>query len=234
MSTAPGRGGPVDVGAVSPIAQDYVKAIWTATEWGDPPITTKALAARFGTSAANVSETMRRLAGQGLLEYERYRPVTLTPVGTRLAVAMVRRHRLIETFLVSVLGYDWDDVHDEAERLEHAATDALIERIDRHLGHPASDPHGDPIPDATGRTSRPADAVRLAEAPEGEHLVRRVSDAVSGHLALAARLDLRPGCVVTVARTSEGLAVRTGPGGTHPVMPELAEAIWVTPSGVSS
>ena len=120
----------MDVDTITPVAQDYLKAIWTATEWGGAPITTGALASRFGTSAANVTDTVRRLAAQGLVEYTPYRPVQLTEDGAAYAVAMVRRHRLIETFLVTALGYGWDEVHTEAERLEHAVSDTLVERID--------------------------------------------------------------------------------------------------------
>ncbi|PZQ39340.1 MAG: metal-dependent transcriptional regulator, partial [Phenylobacterium zucineum] len=122
---------------LTPIAQDYLKVIWSAVEWGEPPITTKALAERFATSQANVSGTMRRLQARGLVDYEPYKPVRLTELGLRLAIAMVRRHRLIETFLAETLGYGWEEVHDDAERLEHAASDRFLTRIDELLGHPA-------------------------------------------------------------------------------------------------
>ncbi|MDN5770546.1 MAG: metal-dependent transcriptional regulator, partial [Microlunatus sp.] len=151
----------VRVEEITTVAQDYLKVIWSATEWGGPAITTKDLAARFGTSQANVSETVKRLAGQNLVDYQPYKPVVLTPRGTVLALAMVRRHRLVETFLVTVLGYEWEEVHDEAERLEHAVSDTLIARIDQRLGHPTSDPHGDPIPAADGTVRRPDDTLQL-------------------------------------------------------------------------
>ena len=133
------------VDALSSVAQDYLKVIWSATEWGDPPITTKALAARLGTTPANVSETLRRLDSQGLVHYEPYRPARLSASGRRLALAMVRRHRLLEAFLAGMVGYSWDEVHDEAERLEHAVSDDFLDRIDALLGFPTHDPHGDPI-----------------------------------------------------------------------------------------
>ena len=146
---------------ITPVAQDYLKAIWSATEWGDAPLSTKSLAARMGTTAPNVTETVKRLAAQGLVEYQPYKPVTLTGKGCEHAIAMVRRHRLLESFLAASLGYSWDEVHAEAERLEHAASDELIERIDQMLGHPTHDPHGDPIPTPVGQRERPAHAVRL-------------------------------------------------------------------------
>jgi DtxR family Mn-dependent transcriptional regulator len=220
--------GDVDIDAITPVAQDYVKAIWAATEWGDPPITTKALASRFGTTPANVTDTMKRLSAQGLVDYEPYRPVALTEKGSRFAIAMVRRHRLLETFLVTTLGYRWDEVHDEAERLEHAATELLIDRIDALLGHPATDPHGDPIPDAEGRAVAPAGAVRLAEAAAGRHVVRRVSDADPATLTEAARLGIVPGAVIVVTQDPRGLVLETAAGRCR-VTPEIAAAAWATP-----
>ena len=104
------------------VGEDYLKAIWSATEWGRPPATVSSLATRFGTTRPTVSATLKRLADHGLLRHEPYRDIELTESGARLAIAMVRRHRLIETFLVDHLSYGWDQVHDEAERLEHAGT----------------------------------------------------------------------------------------------------------------
>lgn len=219
----------VGVDLISPVAQDYVKAIWSATEWGDPPITTKALAARFGTSPANVTETMRRLAAQGLITYEPYRPVRLTEAGSQLAVAMVRRHRLIETFLVTTLGYRWDEIHDEAERLEHAATELLIDRIDALLGHPTADPHGDPIPTADGHTHIAEGAVRLRDAGPGRHLVHRVSDADPADLGAATALGLTPGSIIDTHAGNDSLTVTTS-AGPQPVPGPLAASTWTTPA----
>lgn len=167
----------MDPSEITPVTQDYLKAIWSATEWGDAPITTTALAARFGTSAPNVTDTLKRLAAQGLVEHRPYKPVVLTPAGREYAVAMVRRHRLLETFLVEMVGYRWDEVHDEAERLEHAVSQTLIERIDDLLGHPRQDPHGDPIPAADGQTHLPVGTLLLADAPPGDYRIVRISDA---------------------------------------------------------
>ncbi|MCW5953393.1 MAG: metal-dependent transcriptional regulator [Propionibacteriaceae bacterium] len=188
-----------EVDALTPVAQDYLKVIWAATEWGEPPITTKGLAARFGTTQANVSDTVRRLAAQGLVSYEPYRPVALTERGVRLAMAMVRRHRLIECFLAEVLGYGWDEVHDEAERLEHAISDDFLARIDRLLGGPRFDPHGDPIPGPDGRLPTAAPAVLLRQAGPGRHLVARVSDADPEVLARLRSRGLVPGVVIDSA-----------------------------------
>ncbi|WP_028708385.1 metal-dependent transcriptional regulator [Propionicicella superfundia] len=180
------------VEALTPVVQDYLKVIWSATEWGDPPITTKRLAERFATTQANVSDTMRRLQAQGLVEYTPYRPVRLTPLGAELAIAMVRRHRLIETFLAETLGYAWDEVHDEAERLEHAASASFLDRIDRLLGHPRYDPHGDQIPGPAGEWVPPTGVERLSDAAPGRYRIIRVADSDPERLARFARHGLVP------------------------------------------
>ena len=187
----------MDVDELTPVAQDYLKVIWSAAEWGGPPITTKALAARFSTTAANVSVTLRRLEAQGLVSYQPYRPAELTLLGRRLAVAMVRRHRLVEAFLAQVLEYAWDEVHDEAERLEHAVSDEFLDRIDRLLGHPRFDPHGDPIPGPDGRVDLP-ESVELASARSGTYRVTRVADDDPAVLTEAESVGLIPGAWLVV------------------------------------
>ena len=161
---------------ISITAEDHLKVIWAAREWGGAPITVKALAQRFGTTPAAASSTIKRLVGQGLLVHQPYGPILLTPAGERQAVMMVRRHRLIETFLVKHLGYRWDEVHDEAENLEHASSDLMIDRIDDLLGNPCVDPHGDPIPTRAGEVTYPAEAWRVSTAEPGEYLVARICD----------------------------------------------------------
>ena len=197
----------MSVDDISSVAQDYLKVIWSATEWGGPPISTKGLADRLGTTQANVSETLRRLAEQQLVDYRPYKPAALTSHGTELAVAMVRRHRLIETFLVTCLGYDWGEVHDEAEQLEHAVSDLMIQRIDRLLGHPTADPHGDPIPSPDGAPLRPVDTIGLPEATPGTYTVVRISDADPHVLARLKTHNVTPGAQLRVHPTP-------GPAGT--------------------
>jgi len=180
------------------IAQDYLKVIWSAIEWGDPPITTKGLAARFATTQANVSETMRRLHRRGLVNYQPYKPVTLTSLGESLAVAMVRRHRLLETYLAQSLGYGWEEVHDEAERLEHAVSDEFLDRIDLLLGHPQIDPHGDPIPGLNGEWAPQPGAIKLSEAEPGTYRVVRVADTDPEQLTRLRRAHVTPGSTIQV------------------------------------
>ena len=133
------------------VTQDYLKAIWGAEENGDEGITIRALASRVGVAVSTASEKVKRLAAEGLAFHEPYGKVTLTGEGRRRALEVVRRHRLLETYLHDALGFDWDEVHEEAEILEHAVSDRLLNRIDEQLGYPRRDPHGDPIPSADGQ-----------------------------------------------------------------------------------
>lgn len=214
---------------ITPVAQDYLKAIWSATEWGDAPLSTKSLAARMGTTAPNVTETVKRLAAQGLVEYQPYKPVTLTGKGCEHAIAMVRRHRLLESFLAASLGYSWDEVHAEAERLEHAASDELIERIDQMLGRPTRDPHGDPIPTPEGQRAQPAHAVRLDVAEPGFYRVLRISDADPQRLVRFQQAGLVPGTVVEVTEAGHS-RLRVVAVGPVELIETDAAAIWLVPS----
>ena len=164
-------------GELSTVAQDYLKVIYNAQEWSREKVSTKMLADRIGVSASTASESIRKLAEQGLVDHEKYGAVTLTDSGRRAALAMVRRHRLLETFLVKELGYSWDEVHDEAEVLEHAVSDRLVARIDAKLGFPQRDPHGDPIPATDGQVPTPP-ARQLWACRDGDAgTVARISDA---------------------------------------------------------
>ncbi|OJX75627.1 MULTISPECIES: metal-dependent transcriptional regulator [unclassified Leifsonia] len=217
------------VSDLSPVAQDYLKFIWSATEWEGDPVTVKQLSERMGVRAATVSDGIRRLTEQGLLAHEPYGGIELTEEGRRHAVAMVRRHRLIETFLVEELGYGWDEVHDEAEVLEHAVSDDLVERIDRRLGFPARDPHGDPIPTADGQPRRP-DAVPLLSAPTGvEVVVARISDADPAILRYLGELRIGLDTALTVDEHREfagDVTVRTADA-TIVLGATAAAAVWV-------
>ena len=154
MGTASATGEAHDVD--STVAQDYLKAVWAACEWGGAGASITGLARRMGVAASTASENVARLVEAGLLEHEPYRAVTLSEEGARRARRMMRRHRLLETYLVEVLGFEWDEVHAEAEVLEHAVSERLLAALDAALGHPVRDPHGDPIPAADGRIVQPA------------------------------------------------------------------------------
>ena len=162
--------------SASSTVEDYLKVIYSHTEWQETPITGSQLAARLGLVPSSVTEMIKKLASQGLVRHAPYGAITLTDAGRAEALRMVRRHRLVETWLVDGFGYSWDEVHDEAEVLEHALSDRLLAAIDAQLGHPRRDPHGDPIPDADGVVVRP-DAVLATELPAGTRgRVARISD----------------------------------------------------------
>jgi len=177
--------------------EDYLKAIYSLSPEGRPASTSD-IAHRLELSAPSVSGMVKRLSEQGLLEHVPYKGVQLTDEGRRAALRMVRRHRVIETYLVARLGYTWDTVHDEAERLEHAVSDALIERMADALGNPGADPHGEPIPTADGlireMSSTPLPEIAVNETVE----VQRVTAGDPARLRYLASLGLTPGSRVTV------------------------------------
>ncbi len=135
--------------------ENYVKAIYKLSAPADKPASTGAIAEALEVSPGTVTSMLKSLADAGLVEYVPYEGARLTSQGRTLALRVVRRHRLIELFLVQTLGFSWDEVHAEAEHLEHAVSDTLVDRIDSYLGHPAQDPHGDPIPKADGTIVSP-------------------------------------------------------------------------------
>ena len=162
--------------ASKPVIEDYLKTIYAHTEWQADAITPSALATRLGLAPSTVTEMVKKLAAAGLVTHVRYGAITLTAAGEAEAVAVVRRHRLVETWLVQEMGYGWDSVHDEAEVLEHAISDRLLASIDERLGHPDRDPHGDPIPAADG-TVRRERSVLLDDAGDGHTgAILRISD----------------------------------------------------------
>ncbi|ACZ31244.1 iron (metal) dependent repressor, DtxR family [Xylanimonas cellulosilytica DSM 15894] len=231
-SAAPGPRRP-DPAELTAVAQDYLKAVWSALEWvpdGHAKVSTGQLADRLGVGPSTVSEAVQKLSEQGLLVHEPYRGVGLTDVGLGYALVMVRRHRLLETWLVEQLGYTWDEVHDEAERLEHAVSDRLVERLDDLLGRPARDPHGDPIPTADGRVVRP-EAVPLVDLAAGESgVVARISDADPDDLRALARTGIALDVHLTVtALLPRRDAVTLAWGGeTADVAARLVSRVWVT------
>jgi len=149
----------------STVTQDYLKVVWAACEWGGAGASVTGLAKRMEVAPSTASENVARLVEEGLLVHEPYKAVTLSEEGRRRAMGMIRRHRILETYLVTRLGFGWDEVHAEAEELEHAVSERLLERLDAVLGHPTRDPHGDPIPTADGRLIVP-DLVGLPDLRE--------------------------------------------------------------------
>ncbi len=181
--------------------ENYLKAAWQiAAEQPTPWVATGRLAQALKVSPGTVTSMLKSLAESGLAEYRPYEGVALTPQGQTLALRMLRRHRLIELFLVKTLNLSWDQVHEEAENMEHAVSDVLIDRIDEFLNHPNSDPHGDPIPAADGTMrggsveTRPLTAIPLGRAAR----IARVTNQDGEFLRFLADSGLRIGEAVTV------------------------------------
>jgi len=190
---------------ITPPVEDYLKVIYTLVrERGEERASTSAIAERMEVSAASATNMMQKLAEMRLVEYVPYRGVSLTETGEKIALEVIRHHRLIELYLAEALGYSWDTVHDEAERLEHVISEEFEDRIDAMLGHPTTDPHGDPIPPKIGRP--PAGSARpLTEVAIGESVVvRRVSDRNGELLRRLAELQLVPGTRVRIVKRSGG------------------------------
>ena len=177
--------------------EDYLKAIYDIQQGGDAA-TTNALAERLALAPASVSGMVRRLATQGLIDHEPYRGARLTAAGRAAALRTLRRHRILERYLATVLGVPWDDVHAEAEQLEHAASDTLIDRMARALGDPLFDPHGAPIPTRDGVVDETWHTT-LADWPLGTRgTVMSVSDKDPVMLRYLGELELRPGAMIQV------------------------------------
>jgi DtxR family transcriptional regulator, Mn-dependent transcriptional regulator len=182
--------------------EDYLKALYQLH--GDlRPVPTRDLAQRLGISSPSVSEMVTRLSAQGLVEHDRYRGQQLTREGRKVALELVRHHRLLEMFLVQVLGYSWDEVHDEAERLEHVISERMEQRIFELLGRPELDPHGHAIPTLGGRvrpiSERPLSVCRVGE----KVVVQGVSDDDPVRLRELERRDLLPGTRIEIVAESK-------------------------------
>ena len=211
--------------------EDYLKAIYALSDGGDPA-STSAIAEALDIQPASVTGMVKRLAESGLLEHVPYKGVRLTEPGTLEALKVVRRHRIIETYLCERLGYSWDDVHDEAERLEHAASDTLIEQMARALDFPSHDPHGAPIPTRAGDIET-TELATLADARPGDRLtIRAVRDEDSSDLRSMAAEGLVPGARVQV-RSGAGadgfVDVSVDDENDRRVPDELARHVYVVP-----
>lgn len=173
--------------------ENYLKAIFKIAEKEPGAVLTNALAAEMGTSAASATDMLRRLSDKQLVAYEKYRGVSLSESGNRIATDLIRKHRLWEVFLVDKLGFAWDEVHEFAEQLEHIQGENLAERLDDFLGHPRFDPHGDPIPDAQGRWIRRAQTRLITLNPGQRGIVTGVDDHSPAFLQYLAVLGLSLG-----------------------------------------
>jgi DtxR family Mn-dependent transcriptional regulator len=211
--------------------EDYLKAIYRLSPGGQPASTSD-IAHLLELSAPSVSGMVKRLSELGLLEHVPYKGVQLTVEGRRVALRMVRRHRMIEAYLVAFLGYSWDTVHEEAERLEHAVSDTLVERMAAVLGNPSVDPHGDPIPTPDGAILVAA-GIPLAEVPAGTTVeLRRVDENDPERLRYIASVGLTPGVLVTVLdrQPFQGPVTIEAAGLTHVIGHELGQVLFCAAS----
>ncbi len=207
--------------------EDYLKGIHKLGVDGGG-VTTSALAKHLGIGDGSVTGMLKKLAAKKLIRYVPYRGVSLTEAGRRMAVKMMRRHRLWEIFLVKHLGYGWDEVHEEAERLEHVTSDEMEQRLDDLLGNPSTDPHGEPVPTADGKLP-PLKGRPLSDFTPGDRVtILRVSDDSSAILQHTAKLGLSLGTrlVVREKRPFDGSLVVTVGGKEKFISREVAVSIF--------
>jgi DtxR family transcriptional regulator, Mn-dependent transcriptional regulator len=212
---------------LSPQSEDYLKAIYSLST---DRVNTQSLADQLGVKPGSVTEMLKRLAELGLVEHKPYYGARLTPAGERIALELIRHHRLLESYLHQALGYALEDVHREAERLEHHISEEFEARISELLGHPTHDPHGDPIPTLEGKLPEFATRAML-DVNEGEEVrLGRVSEKDPDFLRLVVSLGLIPGARVQVIRVSKASGTITlEVAGTvqHTLSLEAARKLWV-------
>lgn len=221
----------------SETVENYLKAIHALAARAEPgaPVSLGDLAAAVGVTPGTATTMVKKLAAQKLARYERYSGVLLTVRGERAALSVLRRHRLIETFLVRTLGMDWSEVHEDAEKLEHAVSDRLLQRLDDLLGHPAVDPHGDPIPDASGafRAPPPVPLLDIARArPTARVTLARVIDQRPDFLRFLNRAGLTLNAHLTILAAEPGagtVTVRTSVRGDITLSEAAAANLLVRP-----
>jgi len=213
---------------ITPAMEDYLKTIYRLAEDGQPA-TTQAIAERLGVAAPSVTGMLKRLSEVKLISYERHRSVELTASGRKAALEIVRHHRLLERYLAEALGYSWDEVHDEAERLEHTISEEFEARIDAALGYPSVDPHGDPIPSAAGVVTSVSDDLLTSLASGSSGTVCRVSDSDAEKLRYLGSIGVYPEARVRVLERmpfNGPLRVRIGEQ-EHFISTELASTVHI-------
>ena len=218
----------------SPAVQDYLKGIYMLSKGlgSTEPVPTSALADRLSVTPASATNMLKKLDSLGLVQHANYRGAALTEPGRKIALEVIRHHRLLETYLAEALGVPWDQVHAEAEVLEHFLSEELEERIAAQLGHPEFDPHGHPIPTKDGAVPEHSEQL-LWEASEGSSVaVERVSDAEAEALRYLGSIGILPGAAVEIVGRGPlagPLYVKVQAAGddVHALSKELAEAVWV-------
>ncbi|MBK9339070.1 MAG: metal-dependent transcriptional regulator [Lewinellaceae bacterium] len=211
--------------------ENYLKAIFKITEKGVGAASTNAIAAEMQTTAASVTDMLKRLAEKNLIDYEKYRGVQLTGEGNRVATALIRKHRLWEVFLMENLGFAWDEVHDLAEQLEHVQGDKLVDRLDAFLGHPKFDPHGDPIPDAQGRWAFRPQVLLSTLQPGDSGAVTGVADHSAAFLQYLDQLGISLGARLELLERipfDHSMRVRTSDGREITLSDKVGQNLYLT------
>lgn len=215
---------------ISHTEENYLKAIFKISEKKGKAASTNAISSEMKTSAASVTDMVKRLSEKELIHYERYKGVTLTRDGLRIATHLIRKHRLWEVFLVDKLSFSWDEVHEIAEQLEHIKSPELVERLDEYLGLPKFDPHGDPIPDKEGKFAE-RKQVLLADMKEGETgIVVGVQDHTTAFLQYLDRMQLVLGTSLQVLECfgyDESLKIRIGNGREETLSKKVSQNLFV-------
>jgi DtxR family Mn-dependent transcriptional regulator len=212
---------------LSEAQEDYLKQIYLLTE-AAPTAGTQALADKLGVAPASVTVMIQKLGDMDLVAYEQYKGVSLTGTGLAAALEILRHHRLLESFLHQALGYGWDEVHDEAEKLEHYISETFEARMAAWLGHPSHDPHGDPIPDRDLKLPSAQGQARLTDKKPGfVGRIVRVGTQDRDELNLFRRLGLVPGSALGLQQTSDD-TLRVQAGQESYLLPHaLARKLWV-------
>lgn len=211
--------------------ENYLKAIYHLSRGGKDAVTTNAIAGRMNTRAASVTDMIKKLSVKGLLTYKRYNGVKISDEGRTMALQVIRKHRLWETFLVEKLHFNWDQVHEVAEQLEHIKSNLLISRLDDFLGHPKTDPHGDPIPDENGEI-KVKPKLQLSQSIEGNSgTIINVKDTSSSFLKYLDKIGAYIGARVEVLERlefDESLEIKIDDNKEVFISKEVADNIWIT------
>lgn len=230
-----GRQSDVSAGMLSAVMEDYIEAIYAIESDSDERVSTSALADHLEVTAPTVSSTLKKLEERGLVDREEYKGVRLSEEGELVALEILRHHRLLEAFLTEQLDYDWADVHDEADRLEHHVSEELTDRIAEALGNPPVDPHGDPIPDADLSFPEESETIRLADADEGACVtVQRIHHQGDAELRYLADAGVRPAMELMVVDVAPfGMVTVETPAGDQSLPAGIVQLIEVAPAAAA-
>lgn len=188
---------------ISLAEENYLKSIYHLSQAGSKSVLTNELAEAMNTKAASVTDMIKKLSTKEFISYEKYYGVNLTAKGKAVALSVIRKHRLWETFLVEKLGFSWDEVHEVAEQLEHIQSKRLIEKLDEYLGFPKVDPHGDPIPDTNGKIKALQQVMLASLKPGADSIIVAVKDSDSQLLKYLDKIGARPGKTIKVIEREE-------------------------------